>query len=310
MSDDANGPAVELDVMVAAEVPTPRGYVYRAEGGIRLTQLLAVLRPGGEILRSPCLAYAVRHPSAGTILIDTGMHPDASEHLREDFGGPMSLLFRNLRPADVPFDEQLRALAIEPGDVERAIMTHLHVDHTSGMRLLPKAEFTCSREEWAATRGRFAAGKGYVGHHLPPESRMRLVDFDRDGGPHGAFTKTIDLLGDGSIRLISTPGHTVGHLSVLLRLTQGRQVLVVGDAAYTLRNIREEILPMLTHNDASSLQSMRQIKAFAESEPEAILVPTHDPSAWHELRYVTAFGGASARGLSEHPRAARTASRS
>ncbi len=285
MSDEANTTAVELDVMLTAEVPTPNGYVFRAEGS-RLTRLAAGL-PGGEVVRSPCLAYAVRHPSAGTILIDTGMHPDASANLRKDFGGPMSLLFRSLRPADAPFDKQLRALAIEPGGVERVIMTHLHVDHTSGMRLLPKAEFTCARAEWTATRQWFAAGKGYVRHHLPPESRMSLVDFDGDGEPYGAFGKTIDLLGDGSIRLIFTPGHTVGHMSVLLRLTQGHQVLVVGDAAYTLRNIREEILPMLTADDESSRRSMRQIKAFAESEPDAILVPTHDPTAWHELRHVT-----------------------
>ena len=106
-------------------------------------------------------------------------------------------------------------------------MTHLHVDHTSGMRLLPKAEFTCSREEWVATRKRLAAAKGYIRHHLPPESRMRLIDFDQDGETYGVFSRTIDLLGDGSVRLISTPGHTIGHLSVLLRLTQGSLVLVV-----------------------------------------------------------------------------------
>ncbi|GAC1318455.1 MAG: hypothetical protein NVSMB25_07900 [Thermoleophilaceae bacterium] len=59
----------------------------------------------------------------------------------------MSLLFRGLRPAEAPYDEQLRALSIDPADVERVIMTHLHVDHTSGMRLLPRAEFTCARAE-------------------------------------------------------------------------------------------------------------------------------------------------------------------
>lgn len=273
--------------MVTAEVPMPSGYAFRA-GGNRMTRLFAGLRPGGDTLRSACLAYAVRHRSGGTILIDTGMHRDASTRLRQDFGGPMSVLFRHLRPAEEPFDEQLRALGIEPDGVERVIMTHLHVDHTSGMRLLPRAEFTCSRDEWAATRKRFAAGKGYVAHHLPSESRMRLVDFDADGEPYGAFAKTIDLLGDGSVRLISTPGHTAGHLSVLLRLAQGRQVLVIGDAAYTLRSIREEILPMLTDGDETFLRSMREIKAFAQSEPEATLVPTHDPSAWHELRGVTA----------------------
>ena len=287
MGGDDGSTVVELDVMVTAEVPTPHWYVFRPPGGNPVGRFATGLRSGEGAVRSPCLAYAVRHPSAGTILIDTGMHPDASTDLRRDFGVPMSLLFRSMRPASDAFDEQLRALAIEPGDVERVIMTHLHVDHTSGMRLLPNAEFTCTRAEWSAARGRFAAGRGYVHHHLPPESRMRLVDFDRDGEAYGPFAKTIDLLGDGSVRLISTPGHTPGHLSVLLALAEGRQVLVVGDAAYTLRSIREQILPMLTASDEDSLRSLRELKAFAESEPEAILVPSHDPSAWQELRHVT-----------------------
>ncbi len=286
-SQRAGDVGVELEVMLTAEVSIPYGYVYRAEGN-RASRLLAALRPGGETVHAPCLAYAVRHPAAGTVLIDTGMHRDAGISLRRDFGAPMGLVFRGLRPVQMPFDEQLRALDIAPEGVERVLMTHLHVDHTSGMRLLPNARFTCSREEWAAAHGRLALGSGYVAHHLPPRARMELLDFDRDGEPYATFARTIDLLGDGSIRLISTPGHTVGHLSILLRLGDGRQVLVVGDAAYTLRNIREGVLPLLTADDAAALRSMGEIAAFAEREPAAILVPSHDPGAWHELRHVSA----------------------
>jgi len=94
VSEDAHSGTVELDVMVTARVPMPNGYVFRAEGANRLSRVVAGLRPGGAVVRSPCLAYAVHHPSsAGTILIDTGMHPRAREDLREDFGGPMSLVF-------------------------------------------------------------------------------------------------------------------------------------------------------------------------------------------------------------------------
>src|SRR5204863_705099 len=115
-----------------------------------------------------------------------------------------------------------------------------------GMRLLPTAEFVCSEEEWAAATSRRAVLNGYAQGHLPPRSRMRLVDFDRDGERHPPFARTIDLLGDGSIRLLSTPGHTRGHLSVLLRLDGGRRVLLVGDAAYTTRHIEEQLLSLLT----------------------------------------------------------------
>ena len=287
MTEDSSSTGVAIDVMVTAQVPIPSVYAFRTADGNRLTRL-AGLRPGrGDVLRSLCLAFAVRHPSAGTILIDTGMHPDARTDLRRDFGVLMGSLFRALRPADEAFDEQLRALSIVPDTVEQVIMTHLHVDHTSGMRLLPKAAFTCSREEWAAARKRLAATKGYIRHHLPSETRIRMLDFDEDGEAYGPFSRTIDLLGDGSVRVIFTPGHTVGHLSVLLRLTQGRQVLVVGDAAYTLRNIHEGILPMLTADDETSLRSLQEIQAFERSDPEAIVVPSHDPIAWHELRHVS-----------------------
>ena len=61
------------------------------------------------------------------------------------------------------------------------------------------------------------------------------MDFG-DAPPGAGFSHTLDLLGDGSIRLVSTPGHSPGHLSVLLRAATG-PVLVVGDAAYTCRAI-------------------------------------------------------------------------
>lgn len=285
---DVNGPSVELAVMVTGKMPTPHAYVFRAENASRLGQLRAVLRPKGEMLGSPCLAYAVRHPSVGLLLIDTGFHRDAKENLRKDFGVQMAWLFRNLQPADEPYDEQLRALGIDPTEAERAIMTHLHVDHTSGMRLLPKATFICTQDEWKAATRRAVASKGFVASHLPAESRMELLDFRARGVPYGPFSSTIDLLGDCSVRLISTPGHTPGHLSVLLRVAKGRWVLVVGDAAYTLRSIREQLLPFLTVSDEVYLRSLRELRAYSEQEPGTLLVPSHDPTAWHQLREVTA----------------------
>ena len=277
------GPEVEVDVLITARLPIPEPYVFRASEN-RLAAFGAALRRSGGMLDARCLAYVVRHPDAGPLLIDTGFHPDASQSLRQDFGVTMGLFFRGLKPAREPYSEQLRALGVEAEGVERVVMTHLHVDHTSGMRLLPSARFVCSRAEWGAANGPRASGKGYVARHLPEETRMELLDFDASGESHGPFAKTVDLLGDGSVRLISTPGHTPGHLSVLLRAKGGRQVVIVGDAVYTLRSLREELLPLLTANDGAYRRSLRELKAFAEQNPDATLVPSHDPSAWRALR--------------------------
>ena len=280
MTAAGSAPGVGVELMITAAVPTPYGYVFRAEGN-SLARWRAGLPIGRhESVQSPCIAYIVRHPAAGVILIDTGLHPDAQRDLRRDFGRPMSLLFRSLRPAANDFSAELRARGVQPGQVQSVLMTHLHVDHTSGMRLLPNATFTCSRPEWSAAHGRAASARGYVSHHLPPSERMDLLDFARDGEAFGAFTRTIDLLGDGTIRLISTPGHTAGHLSVLLSLADGKSMLVVGDAAYTIRNIREGILPMLTWDDDASLRTLAELRAFRRENPGTAVVPSHDPDAW------------------------------
>ena len=274
---------VQVEVIRTGELRIPHAYAYRPAGN-PLSRLAGLVRPAGEALRSPCLAFVLRHPEAGTILVDTGFHADAACDRRKDFGLAMSVMFRGLRASSEPFDEQLRRRGVDPAAVERVLMTHLHVDHTSGMRLLPNARFTVNRREWAAATGRGAAAKGFVAHHLPDESRVDLVDLDAEGRPHGPFGRTIDLLGDGSIRLVSTPGHTPGHTSLLLRASGGRPVLLVGDAAYTRRNVRAEILPLLTADDRAYRESLREIAAFAEREPDATLVPSHDPGAWRELQ--------------------------
>ena len=256
-------PQVEIDVLVTGRLPLPERYAFRAIGN------------PFAVIKGVCLAYVLRHPDAGAILVDTGFHPDAGANRRKDFGSPMHLMFAGLRPE--PFDRQLRERGVEPAAVERVVMTHLHVDHTSGMRLLENARFTISKREWEA-----AKGPGFVAHHLPAQSRVDLVDFDADGRPHAEFGSTVDLLGDGSVRLVSTPGHTKGHMSVLVQTPRG-EALLAGDAAYTLRNVREQVLPLLTADAARQRRSLAELKAFMDARPGVPVIPSHDPDAYRAL---------------------------
>lgn len=274
---------VEVEVIVAGEIPMPRAYVFPRPGAGRLARTAAVLRGGGAPLQVPLLAYIVRHPQAGPILIDTGLHADALAGARHDYGPVLGTVFRGLRPAGATFTEQLRERGVEPRDVALVVMTHLHVDHTSAMRDLPAAEFVCDEREWRAATGRRAALGGYAGHHLPDQARMRLVDVERTGEAHGPFGRSLDLLGDGSVVLVSTPGHTPGHLSVLLRRADHGPLLVVGDAAYTRASITEQRLPAFCADAVLSRRSLEQLAAYARAEPAATLVPTHDPAAWRDV---------------------------
>jgi glyoxylase-like metal-dependent hydrolase (beta-lactamase superfamily II) len=269
MTVPAAAVTVEAKVLVAGFLKMPHAYTFR--GSFR-----------GPTLRAPVLSYVVQHPTEGAILIDTGLHPDASTNLRKEYGRLFGLMFGSLAPAAEGFEEQLRAQGVEPREVKTVVMTHLHLDHTGGMRLLPNATFVMDEREWAGAHGRLAGVNGFIAAHLPPLERVRTIDFAGEGRPYGAFSNAVDLLGDGSIRLISTPGHTAGHVSVLLQ-TADRQVLAVGDAAYTLKSIETQVPPLIMADGKRYRASLAELQAFQTAEPGATLIPTHDPDAWRAL---------------------------
>jgi glyoxylase-like metal-dependent hydrolase (beta-lactamase superfamily II) len=162
-------------------------------------------------------------------------------------------------------------------------MTHLHVDHASAMSEFPRASFICTEREWRAANAPRAVWRGYVSRQFPDPARVRLVSFDQqptDGT--GAFERAIDLFGDGSITLVDTPGHSAGHMSVLVCVAGG-EALLAGDAIYTLRNLRERILPWRTIDDATYTHTLDQLQAYTERRPDALLIPTHDHEVWDSL---------------------------
>ena len=257
------------------------GYVFRPEAD-DLLEALGRGVPAEAKLVSPIGAFLVEHPDEGPILIDTGLHPVMATNPRRNFGALGAAAFKDLRiGTDENVPDRLRAWGHEPEAVRLVVMTHLHADHTSAMSQFPNARFVISRREWKAARGLLAGKDGYIRAHLPAESRVQFVDFT-DGGPWEGLDRTLDLLGDGSLRLVSTPGHTAGHLSVLVATEDG-PVFVLGDAVYTLRNLREDILPWRTFSDEASDASMRQIRAYARRHPEVPLIPTHDAGVWREM---------------------------
>jgi N-acyl homoserine lactone hydrolase len=252
------------------------GYVYRGERGGPLGRGM----PRSEMLPCPLGAFLVEHPGYGPILIDTGMHPVVATDPAKNLGRAGALVARGVRMGpDEHVPGRLREWGIDPADVRLVVMTHLHADHTSAMSELPGATFVVTPAEWHAARSRLGFLNGYLGRHLPDESRVRFADVAGEGEPWEGFSATVDLLGDGSLRLVSTPGHTVGHVSIVVETDDG-PVFVLGDAVYTLRNLREDLLPWRTADDGASRATMAELRAFAEAQPDVPLIPTHDPDCW------------------------------
>jgi N-acyl homoserine lactone hydrolase len=214
-------------------------------------------------LRMPVAAFLVEHPR-GRLVFDTGMHPElirGTERLRS-----IAALFEFDYGEDARLDAQLAKVEVDAASVPIAAVSHLHFDHCGGLATVPNARLLVQRAEWDAAfkprlveAGIFNPGDFDLGHD------RELLD-----GEH-------DVFGDGSVRLVPTPGHTAGHQSLMIE----DRILLVGDACYCRLALDRDALPAHGHDLA------RQRTTFAwlrEREAAGIrLVFSHDPEQWKSL---------------------------
>jgi N-acyl homoserine lactone hydrolase len=232
----------------------------------------------------PVVAFLVEHPGFGPFLIDTGFHASVAVDPKQNLGRLNAAFFKDIEMAQSDaVSHQLRARGIEPGSVRLVVMTHLHVDHASAISEFPAATYLLSRREWEAAVEPRGALRGYVRRQFDHAFDYRLLDFDSSAADSFAtFGRSFDIFGDGSVRVVSTPGHSFGHLSVVLRLA-GREALVAGDAIYSLRTMRESHLPYRVVDEHVFRRSLREIQLYAEQTPDALIIPGHDMEAWRGL---------------------------
>ncbi len=234
------------------------------------------------------MAFLVEHPTAGPILIDTGFHraiADGTPAQRNHNLGPVGrLMIRNVEMrAEQTAAAQLRARGIEPRELGLIVMTHLHFDHASALADFPAATVLVSAPEWRAANARGATLQGYSAAQLDPRLTYCTVDFH---GPaahaRGPFERALDLFGDGSLTLLDTPGHSAGHLAILARLSE-REVLIAGDAIYTMATLREARRPWHSQNRKAFKRSLQALQAYDREHPDALIIPGHDIGHWETL---------------------------
>ena len=279
------GATVIVEPMVAGTVTWPRTMMESPGGRLLTLKLLRALITGKPAMTVPVPAFLIRHPSAGAILVDTGLHPSIVTDGRENFGGIATRVGNPALSAGEDAPSQLRKRGLDPGEVPVVVMTHLHLDHTSAISEFPQAAFVVSETEWqSAAHGSRPALNGYRRPHFDYAFDYRSVDFDRGGiSSYASFGRTFDLFGDGSVRLAYTPGHSAGHISVIARLKE-RDFVIGGDATYTVGQLDGSAplapRPFDAHNYRRSLQ---ELKLFRSQFPDAIVTPGHDPDFYASL---------------------------
>ena len=165
--------------------------------------------PGEEgTIRYPVPGYAVVH-ERGTVLFDTGLHE--SLITSSDLLGALASMFTvELTPADMP-EVRLAEAGIDPASVTHVVNSHLHFDHCGHNGPFADAVTLVQGPEWEAAQ-------------RPTKYAYAGVPLDEiGGGDLHLVDGEVDLFGDGTVLLVPTPGHTVGHQSLLVRAASIRR---------------------------------------------------------------------------------------
>jgi glyoxylase-like metal-dependent hydrolase (beta-lactamase superfamily II) len=278
------GATVRLHPLLTSTCIGPPGWLFRERGRMAGLRALGIGVPRERWLEIPVVAFLVEHPGAGPFLVDTGFHSSVAVDPKKNLGRINAQFFKVTEmEQSQAAAAQLRARGIDHRQLGLVIMTHLHVDHASAIADFPQATFLVSRREWEAATEPRATLQGYVRRQFDHAFDYRLLDFDSaESDSFASFGRSFDVFGDGSVRLVYTPGHTHGHLSVVLRL-RGREALVAGDAIYAMRTLRESALPYRMADEHLFRRSLREIQLYADQTRDALVIPGHDMAAWRAL---------------------------
>jgi N-acyl homoserine lactone hydrolase len=196
--------------------------------------------------------YLVKH-AKGWFLWDTGI-ADAVAAMPNGLtpADPKAVTWR--RPKTLA--AQLEKLGLKPDDVKMMAVSHTHPDHTGNVELFPQAMLYVQKAEYdwpgANNEPRFK-----------PSHPVELLAGDKD------------VFGDGSVTILSTPGHTPGHQSLLVKLPKTGAVVLSGDAVHFKDNWDNRRVPSMNANKDQSAASMQKI-ADTLGKEKAQLWINHD----------------------------------
>ncbi|MGQ0837567.1 N-acyl homoserine lactonase family protein [Actinokineospora sp.] len=233
--------------------------------------------------RLPILCFVVEHPE-GQIVVDTGESSHANDPGYHPWWHPFTRTSeRRWVEPEEEVGPQLRALGVEPDGVRWLVMTHMHGDHSGGLEHFPNAEVVLSAKEAAMAFGRTGPVNGYFNSHYPAALKPRVVRFDSD--PWEVFDATVPLTRDGTVRLVPTPGHTQGHMSVVVEQSD-HLVLLTGDAAYSERALLAGVVDGVAQSARRHRGTTAKLIELCRRR-RVVVVPSHDPEGKARLTQST-----------------------
>jgi glyoxylase-like metal-dependent hydrolase (beta-lactamase superfamily II) len=238
---------------------TPEYEIYAmkyAERQADLSTFMLGVEPGREAITIDYFVWLLQG-GAEPIVVDTGFTPQIAEVRKRKYVAS---------PAD-----QLRKLGVDPHEVKKVLISHLHWDHFGGFSLFPNATFYLQTKEyqyWTGPILRFRAAQGLV----EAQDRAELVRLNMQGRVH--FVDGTEAVVPG-LSLHYVGGHTAG-IQVARVNTKKGQAVVASDASHLFRNVEENTPANLITNLPEMFSAFDAIRGLS-SGPN-LWLPGHDPA--------------------------------
>jgi N-acyl homoserine lactone hydrolase len=182
----------------------------------------------------------------------------------------------------------LRQLNVKPDQVKYVGVSHYHDDHIGQTAQFPGATLLIGKGDWDVLTSR-TLPQGMSREDFEAR-RARLAPWISGGGKVEPLARDKkDVFGDGTVTMLSMPGHTPGHHSLLVRLAQTGNVLLSGDVTHFRENYEVNGVPTWNSNRAESLASLDRFKQIAGNLKATVIIQ-HDP---RDLEKLPAFPAAA-----------------
>jgi glyoxylase-like metal-dependent hydrolase (beta-lactamase superfamily II) len=213
--------------------------------------------PEARDIKIPITMWVLEHPK-GLVVYDTGNNVAISDGQCKTHWVEAMCDF--LQPgqtrADV-IDRQLEKLGHTVDEVKFVITSHSHLDHIGNIEMFPNALHVIQKKELyqAWWPEKFQRGGAHVLADYDDARDFNYLELEGD----------YDLFGDGSVRILSTPGHTLGHQSVKLKLPETGTVILSQDAIWMEENL-EGYPAGLNYSVLDYTNSLNRLKMMSDIE--------------------------------------------
>jgi len=225
---------------------------------------------------SPTFAWAIEHRE-GVIVVDTG----AAAHLKSlpRWHPFFRLAVRFDIEPEQEIGPQLKSRGIAPRDVKTVLLTHLHIDHDGGLAHFPHSRILADAGELERAAGITGIVNGYLAKRWPKWFDPQPLVWR--SSPCGPFTQSTPLTEAGDVIAVPTPGHTPGHVAVIVR-GEEEQVLLAGDASYLESTMLRGAIDGVSPNEGEAKWTLARMRAWC-SLHRTVYLPTHDPQSGERL---------------------------